>query len=86
MVLNNGKGGNTVSQTLAAVKRLMQTDRPDVVLLLAGFNDLTGACGPGRAATLACANAQDLVRFGIRDCLRAVREATSASGTRSSAR
>ena len=75
VVLNNGKSGNTVTQTLAAVKRLMPTDRPDVVLLLSGFNDLAGVCGTGQAATAGCANAQDTVRFGIRDCLRAVREA-----------
>jgi lysophospholipase L1-like esterase len=74
-VLNNGIGGWTVGQTLAIIPKLLQADRPDVVLLLSGFNDLTGVCGPGQAGTLACAAARDTVRFGIRDCLRRVREA-----------
>ena len=73
-VLNNGIGGNTVNQTLALVPRLLRADRPDVVLLLSGFNDLTGVCGPGQGATPACGAARDTVGFGIRDCLRRVRE------------
>ena len=75
MVTNDGKGGATVGQTWNALKALLPTRRPDVVLLLSGFNDLTGVCGPGRADTDACDAARDVVRFGIRDCLRAVREA-----------
>ncbi len=74
-VLNNGIGGWTVAQTLAEIPRRMQIDRPDVVLLLSGFNDLTGVCGPGRSSTVACGQAiRDTVGFGIRDCLRTVRE------------
>jgi len=75
VVINNGSSGFTVNQTLAILPKLLQTDRPDVVLLLSGFNDLTVPCAPGLASTTACAAARDTVGFGIRDCLRRIREA-----------
>jgi lysophospholipase L1-like esterase len=74
-VINRGKSGDTVEMTLATIKSLVRSDRPGAVLLLSGYNNLTGPCGPGDANTLACRAGIDQVGFGIRDCLRAVKEA-----------
>lgn len=75
-VINRGNGGDTVETTLATLKALLPSDRPGAVLLLSGYNNLTTACKPGSSGTTACKNAINTqVPFGIRDCLRAVKEA-----------
>jgi len=75
-VLNRGHGGDTLEKTESQLHDLMVADRPGAVLLLGGFNDLTGPCPVGRASSQACIDAVDNnVAFGVRDCIRRVKEA-----------
>src|SRR5262249_52361983 len=75
-VLNRGHGGDTIEKTVSQMHGLMVADQPGAVLILSGFNDLTGPCGVGKAATQACIDAVDgNVAFGIRDCIKEVKEA-----------
>jgi lysophospholipase L1-like esterase len=76
-VINQGNGGDTVETTLAKIKQRVPVDRPGAVLLLAGFNNLTNVCATGLSNTKACGDAIDQVKFGIRDCMRAVKEANA---------
>jgi lysophospholipase L1-like esterase len=67
--------GERVEQTVDRIPGIMAADRPEAVLLLSGFNNLTQPCPPGRAGTTACGQAIDDVGFGVRDCIRRVKEA-----------
>lgn len=73
-IVNRGIGGKTVEQTRDLIPGYMLADRPEAVLLLAGFNNLTGPCGLGAGGSKACGDATDAVAFGIRDCIREVKE------------
>lgn len=76
-VFNRGNGGDTVEMTLAKLPDFLLADRPDAVLLLSGFNNLTGPCAPGLAGTAGCKNAIDVVvAIGVRDCIRRVKESS----------
>ena len=83
VVINRGHSGDPVEDpakeetTLNKIIKYVPIDRPGAVLLLSGYNNLTGPCGVGQADTPACRAAIDQVRFGIRDCLRRVREANA---------
>jgi lysophospholipase L1-like esterase len=76
-VINDGKAGDTVEMTLEKVIARVPVNRPGAVLLLSGYNNLTGPCGPGSANTTACGKGIEQVQFGIRDCIRRVREANA---------
>jgi lysophospholipase L1-like esterase len=76
VVLNRGKGGDRAERTADQIRVYVADDRPDVVLLLTGYNNLE-PCGPGRATTTPCRNAIDEVGLDVRDCIRHARE-TSA--------
>ena len=75
VVINHGVGGELIEQTLKRVISDVPVDKPDAVLLLGGFNNMTLPCGPGLAGTTACNEAIGRVALGIRDCIRRVREA-----------
>jgi len=75
VVLNQGQSGARTDAVAANIQRRVPVDRPEVVLLLAGYNDLTQGCGTGSAATPLCRDAIRGVGIGIRDCLKEVREA-----------
>jgi len=70
-----GRPGEPVESTVARIPGIMAADRPEGVLLLSGFNNLTQPCPPGRAGTTTCGDAIDHVAFGVRDCIRKVKEA-----------
>lgn len=74
VVINRGQGGQTVERARDTLSGLLATDRPDAVLLLTGYNNLTGPCSAGSADTSACARATDDVAFGVRDCIREAKE------------
>jgi len=74
VVVNRGEPGQRIERTLALLPGFLLADRPDAVLLLGGYNNLTMPCGPGQGGTLACRNAIDEVAFGIRDCIRRAKE------------
>jgi len=76
-VLNQGLSGDPVEKTLQKILARLPGDRPGAVLLLSGYNNLTGPCGPGAAGTTGCNNGIEQVAFGIRDCMRRVKEANA---------
>jgi lysophospholipase L1-like esterase len=73
-VINRGESGQRVERTLELLARNLTTDRPAAVLLLSGYNNLTTPCAPGRANTALCGDAVEFVEFGVRDCIREIKE------------
>jgi lysophospholipase L1-like esterase len=73
-VVNRGTGGERVEKTRDLLPGYLATDRPQAVLLLAGYNNLTNPCFPGLADTIPCEAAGDDVVFGVRDCVREAKE------------
>lgn len=74
VVINRGEGGRRVEETLARLPGFLTADRPDAVLLLTGYNNLTNPCFPGLADSPACEAAVDDVVNGVRDCIRRAKE------------
>jgi lysophospholipase L1-like esterase len=77
IVINRGRNGESVEATESTLRQFLPADRPDAVLLLTGYNNLTGPCGPGRGGSGECEDAIDKVAVVLRDCLRRVREANA---------
>ena len=75
IVINRGHGGDTVEATESELRRWLPIDRPDAVLLLTGYNNLTVPCAGGRGTSGECEDAMEKLTLGLRDCLRRVREA-----------
>jgi lysophospholipase L1-like esterase len=75
-VINKGHNGDSVERTDEIIRSTVPRDRPDVDLLLTGYNNLNfnGACGSGNADTLTCSDAIHKVTDGIRDCIRHTKE------------
>jgi lysophospholipase L1-like esterase len=73
-VVNRGEPGQRIERTLALLGSSLNSDRPDAVLLLGGYNNLTLPCSPGLAASPGCRDAIDFVAFGFRDCIRKAKE------------
>lgn len=73
-VVNRGESGKKVYETEAKLPGFLLADRPEAVLLLSGYNDLTTPCAPGRANSLACGEATDEVAVGVRDLIRRSKE------------
>lgn len=73
-VVNRGESGQRIERTEARLPGFLLAERPDGVLLLGGYNNLTLPCGPGQANSLACEAAVDDVAFGVRDCIRRAKE------------
>ena len=73
-VLNRGESGQRIERTEELIPTIVATDRPDAVLLLGGYNNLTMPCRPGQGATQACRDAIDFVAVYTRDCIRRVKE------------
>jgi lysophospholipase L1-like esterase len=79
VVLNHGEAGSgqPISVIDQNVKTFVRADRPDVVLLEGGYNDLFGDCGNGPTNTQLCRDAIGRVAVGYRDCIRHAREASA---------
>lgn len=77
VVINRGLSGDSVEATETKMRHFLPIDRPDAVLLLTGYNDLTGSCGPGRGSASDCESAIDKVADGLRACLRRIKEANA---------
>lgn len=76
LVINRGTNGERAERTADQIRAYVAADRPDVVLLLTGYNNLE-PCGPGRATTTACRGAIDDVALDVRDCIRHAKETSS---------
>lgn len=72
-VVNRGAGGERVERTLSLLPKFLLEERPQAVLLLTGYNNLD-PCDPGEANSTACKAAISDVEFGVRDCIREVKE------------
>lgn len=72
-VVNRGINGERVEATRERLVKHLTDVRPDAVLLLTGYNNLD-PCDPGRANSTDCKQAIVDVEFGVRDCIREVKE------------
>jgi lysophospholipase L1-like esterase len=79
VVINRGVGGDKVEKTVNAIRQFVPGDKPDGVLVLSGFNNLTDPCKPGLAGSTACRSGIDDVANGILDCIRKTRESSGDS-------
>ena len=75
VVINRGHNGDKVEVTEDIIRHDVPKDKPDAVLLLSGYNNLTAHCKGGKAGTPECNQAIDDVGHGVRDCIRRVKEA-----------
>jgi lysophospholipase L1-like esterase len=73
-VVNHGVGGERIERTLQLLTDHLNTDRPQAVLLLGGYNNLTSPCEVGMANSRDCQDAIDFVAVGVRDCIREIKE------------
>jgi len=74
-VINRGHSGDRAQVTAnEVIPKFLPVDRPDTVLLLTGYNDLLSACRETDGQGPACGDAIDAVAFGVRDCIRHVKE------------
>ena len=77
VVINRGRSLDSVETTESKLRQFLPGDRPDAVLLLTGYNNLTGSCGPGRGGSGECEDAIDRLADGLRACLRRIPEANA---------
>ncbi len=73
-ITNRGINGKKSAEILLDMPGYLSADRPEGVLLLGGYNDLTTPCAPGYSDALACDNAVDQVELNQRDCIRRAKE------------
>ncbi len=74
-VINKGHNGDSIEVTDQIIRDTVPRDRPDAVLILSGFNNLTKGCGHGGQTTADdCQSAIKDVGSGIRDCIRHTKE------------
>jgi lysophospholipase L1-like esterase len=65
-----GVGGETAEAGLARLPGVLAVERPGALLLLEGYNNLTGPCPPGSGATPACTAAISTVVAALRSDIR----------------
>jgi lysophospholipase L1-like esterase len=75
VVVNRGVSGLKAEELEDRVIGIVNAERPDAVLLMIGYNNLTTPCAPGLFGTLECSAAIDFTAvFGTRDSIRRIRE------------
>jgi len=74
VVKNRGNSGDTSGVSLMKLAGLLSTDRPEAVLLLTGYNDMTGPCAVGADNAAGCDAAIDTIEINLRDLIRHSRE------------
>lgn len=78
VVSNRGAGGRTVNQLKDQLPIDLALDRPEVVILLAGYNDLTIPCHAGiTVSDLGCDFAVEFVDDTLRECVQIVKRSAS---------
>jgi lysophospholipase L1-like esterase len=70
VVTARGVGGETAEAGLARLPGVLAAERPGALLLLEGYNNLTGPCPPGAGGTAACAAAISTVVTALRGDIR----------------
>lgn len=74
VVINRGVSGWPIERTVDELPADLKADRPEVVLVLSGYNNLFNGCGRDPLFTADCQDALRQVEIGIRDCIRKSRE------------
>ena len=75
VMVNRGVSGQKAEELEDRVRGIVTAERPDAVLLMVGYNNLTQACPPGQFSTAACNAAIDFTAvFGTRDSIRRIKE------------
>lgn len=78
VVANRGLNGQRIEQTLEQLPAYLAADRPEVVLLLGGFNNLTLPCHYGITTAAAnCDAAVEFVEDTLRECIRLIKRTAS---------
>jgi lysophospholipase L1-like esterase len=77
-VINRGIGGHVAAETDAEILKFAAADRPEVVLLLTGYNDLRKECDANGPVTPACRDIVLKLGADIRSCIRHAREVDAA--------
>jgi lysophospholipase L1-like esterase len=75
-VVNRGVSGDKASQTVDRIRASVPVDRPDAVLILTGFNNLTTPCPTGASASTACDVAIEQVEDDVIDAIRKAKESS----------
>jgi lysophospholipase L1-like esterase len=70
VVVNHGQGGKTSAQTLDALTGFLNSDHPEAVLVLSGYNDLTTPCAAAGYSDSVCDDAINSMQDGIRGIIR----------------
>lgn len=73
VVLNRGRSGEFVDDGRQRLPGVLGADRPGVLLLLDGYNDLLSWCRPADAASARCATAITDVVAGVRKMIQTAR-------------
>jgi lysophospholipase L1-like esterase len=73
-IVNHGDSAKTVEYTRDHITEYLAADRPEVVLLLTGYNNLTGPCAAGQFAGPGCGDATQAVSDGVRECIRKIKQ------------
>jgi lysophospholipase L1-like esterase len=77
-VINHGQNGQPAERTVDVIRTSVAADRPDVVLVLTGYNNmLGGGCRVSDGQNPACASAINDIAVAIFDCIRKARESSS---------
>jgi lysophospholipase L1-like esterase len=75
VVVNRGVSGLKAEELEDRVSGVVNAERPDAVLLMIGYNNLTTPCAPGQFGTMACSAAIDFTAvYGTRDAIRRINE------------
>jgi lysophospholipase L1-like esterase len=75
IVVNRGVSGQKAEELEERLPGILSTERPDAVLLMIGYNNLTTPCAPGLFGTTACKEAIEFTAvLGTRDCIRRIKE------------
>jgi lysophospholipase L1-like esterase len=75
VVVNRGASGLKAEELEDRLPAIVNAERPDAVLLMVGYNNLTTPCAPGLFGTAACTAAIDFTAvLGTRDGIRRIKE------------
>jgi lysophospholipase L1-like esterase len=78
-VINRGEGGQPAERTVQVIRDTVPVDRPDVVLVMTGYNNLLGGgCRVTDEQNSACSSAVHDVAGAVLDCIRTATESSSS--------
>ena len=69
-MFSHGVGGDSTANTLAKLPAFLNSDQPDVVLVLSGYNNLTTPCAAAGYSNSACDTAINAMHEDLRSLIR----------------